>query len=104
MWISVLQLFPTRSAADYRVKTRWGWLFVSLALMGLAGFFLYPSVVSLTETERAETPAPASKPAPPATADLPMATPIPAKSNAPPPPTVRRARVDKPTPVKTVAG
>jgi TonB family protein len=97
----VLQLFPRRSVEEHRVKTRWGWLFVSLGLMAMAGYFLYPSVVSLTERENSPPPAPETR----ATAELPVATPIPSKRavSPPSPQPVRRARVDKPAPTKTIA-
>lgn len=94
----MLQLFPRKPV---EVRTRWGWLLVSLGLLGLAGFFLYPSVVSLTEHEN--SPAPPTQTS--AAADLPLATPIPSKTVEPAPPQpARRARVDKPASPRIVAG
>jgi hypothetical protein len=46
------------SRIERRVRTRWGWLILSLVLMGLAGFILYPSVESLTESEAVPVAAP----------------------------------------------
>jgi TonB family protein len=57
------------------VQTRWGWLAVSLGLLALACFVLYPSVESLVESE----PAPA-QPLP-----TPLAAPAPSAPVAPPP-------------------
>ena len=81
-----------------RIKTRWGWLFVSLALMALAVFFLYPAVQSLTESESPVAaapaiPAPQPKPAPIRAVELPLAQPI---------KTVARAMVP-PKPIREVA-
>jgi hypothetical protein len=64
-----------------RIKTRWGWLVVSVALMALAVFFLYPTVQSLTESESPVAaapaiPAPEPKPAPIRAVELPLAQPI----------------------------
>jgi len=84
-----------------RIKTRWGWLFVSLVLMALAVFFLYPTVQNLTESESAvaaappssTTAAPEPKPTPVRAVELPMAQPI---------RTVARAMVP-PKPIREVA-
>jgi len=81
-----------------RTKTPWGWLFVSLALMELAFFFLYPAVQSLTESvspvaAAPAIPAPQPKPAPIRAVELPLAQPI---------KTVARAMVP-PKPIREVA-
>ena len=47
----MLQLLINRPVERRRVRTRWGWVVLSLGLMGLAGFFLYPSVESLRESQ-----------------------------------------------------
>jgi hypothetical protein len=87
----VLQLFPNAEVQRRRVKTRWGWLVVSLGLMALAGFFLYPSVQSLTVPE--STVAPAPTPAPVQAAVRPEVKPV---------RTVARAMIP-PKPIREVA-
>jgi TonB family protein len=64
----VLELSIRQPVERRRVKTRWGWVVVSLGLLALAGFFLYPTVENLTESESTVAPEPA-----PVKAALPMA-------------------------------
>jgi hypothetical protein len=64
----VLQLFPEEQVQRRRVRTRWGWLLASLVLVGLASYYLYPAVESLTEREPSTaavkaSPVPAPAPA-----------------------------------------
>ena len=73
--ISVLQLLINRPVERRRVRTRWGWVVLSLGLMGLAGYFLYPSVESLTESQ-AVLPSAPPIPAPDKAASLPVAEPV----------------------------
>jgi TonB family protein len=86
-----------QEAEGRRVETRWGWLVVSLSLMALSGFFLYPSVESFTESHPARSaeiadiaPAPEA-PSAPAPKALPLARVIhPAKVRPAPPIPIRQ--------------
>jgi hypothetical protein len=82
------------------VQTRWGWLALSLGLMALAGFFLYPSIESLRESGPIQVAKLPSK--------LPMATPLdtaPTRpiSVRPPPKMGAHVRVNNPAKEKTTA-
>jgi hypothetical protein len=96
--MAVLQLFPDSEVERRRGKTRWGWLAVSMGLLALAGYFLYPSVENLTEPESA-----ASAPAP--TLDKPTRPVTDARAERPavkPAPTVAKAMIP-PKPIREVA-
>ena len=71
--MSVLQLHLNDRIERRRIRTRWGWVVVSLGLMAMAGYFLYPAAQTLTESELV-----AAAPAPPApqTDVLPLARPV----------------------------
>lgn len=70
----MLQLFPEDQVQRRRIGTRWGWLLASLVLVGLASYFLYPAVESLTEREPSTAavvkPAPVPAPAPARTEEV----------------------------------
>ena len=72
----MLQSLIDRPVTRRRVRTRWGWLVLSLGLMGLAGYFLYPSVESFTESESAPAAVAAPSAAPDRAAPVPMAEPV----------------------------
>ena len=97
----MLQLLINRPVERRRVRTRWGWLVVSLCLMGLAGYFLYPSVESFTESESVPAAAPASAPVPEKAAPLPVAEPV-VRSNVKPERAVAKTMVP-PKPIREVA-
>ena len=96
--ICVLQLLINQPVQRRRVRTRWGWLVLSLGLMGLAGYFLYPSVESFTATDLFPAAAPAVSPAPEKAAPLPVAEPV-VRPNV----KAERAVMVPPKPIREVA-